>query len=404
MELSGAAGGPVNVADLVIVLLLVGAAISGYRQGLVTAVLTLVGAIGGALVGIRVAPLLGDQVADSSARIAIGIALVVAGVGIGELAGQALGGFLTRRITWRPAMAVDRGLGLVGHTVAVLVVAWLIAVPLAAAPLPWLSSQIRSSAVLAGVNQVMPSSAVRVSGQLRALFVGRDFPQILDPLAPAPDTPVNPPDPALGGNGAAVDRQASILKIRAEAPSCSQRMEGSGFVVSDGVVVTNAHVVAGAASVQVESGSQNLSAVVVRYDPQVDLAVLDVAGLGAPPLRFADEPAVSGDDAIAAGYPLDGPFTLTPARVRAQISLRGPDIYSEHTVTRDVYTLRAKVRPGNSGGPLLAPDGSVLGVVFGAAIDNPDVGFALTAAEVQPVIAEGLEQDAPADTGTCTGG
>jgi S1-C subfamily serine protease len=161
-------------------------------------------------------------------------------------------------------------------------------------------------------------------------------------------------------------------------------------------------VVAGAAAVQVESGSQTLAAVVVRYDPEVDLAVLDVAGLSAPPLRFADQPAESGADAIAAGYPLDGPFTLTPARVRAQITLRGPDIYSEHTVTRDVYTLRATVRPGNSGGPLLAPDGSVLGVVFGAAIDNPDVGFALTAAEVQPVIAAGLQQDAPADTGTCT--
>lgn len=393
-----------NIADLVIILLLVGAAISGFRQGLVTALLTLVGAIGGALVGIKVAPLLADQVADSGAKIAIAIALVVAGVGIGELAGQAIGGMLTRRITWRPVLAVDRGLGLVGHTIAVLVVAWLVAVPLAAVPVPWLSSQIRSSAVLSGVNQLMPSSAAGVSGQLRQLFVGSGFPQILDPLAPAPDTPVNPPDTALGSNGAATARQASILKIRAVAPSCSLQMEGSGFVVADGAVVTNAHVVAGASTVRVESGSQTLEAVVVRYDPEIDIAVLQVAGLAAPPLTFAPQPASSGDDAIAAGYPLDGPFTLTPARVRAEISLRGPDIYSNRTVTRDVYTLRAHVRPGNSGGPLLAPDGTVLGVVFGAAIDDPDVGFALTAAQVEPVITAGLNDRTPASTGACTKG
>ncbi len=107
---------------------------------------------------------------------------------------------------------------------------------------------------------------------------------------------------------------------------------------------------------------------------------------------------------MVAGYPLDGPFTLTPARVRADITLRGPNIYDDRTVTRDVYTLRAPVRPGNSGGPLLAPDGSVLGVVFGAAIDNPDIGFALTAAEVQPVVAAGLVDDTPAATGACSQG
>jgi S1-C subfamily serine protease len=392
----------VNIADLVLVLLLIGAAISGYRQGLVTALLTLIGAIGGALLGIRVAPLLADQVADSAAKVAIGIALLVAGVGVGELAGQFAGSWLTRRITGRPAQAVDRGLGLVGHTIAVLIVAWLIAVPLAAAPLPWLSSQIRSSAVLTGVNQVMPPAAMRVSGQLRELFVGSDFPQILAPLEPAPDTPVDPPDSSLGGNAAAVAEQGSIVKIRSIASSCAQEFEGSGFVVADGAVVTNAHVVAGSSSVRVETGGQSLPATVTEYDPEVDLAVLRVPGLRAPALHFAGAPADSGDDAIAAGYPMDGPFTLTPARVRARIELRGPDIYSANTVTREVYTLRAAVRPGNSGGPLLARDGTVLGVVFGAAIDNPDVGFALTAAEVQPVIAQGLADTGAADTGACT--
>jgi S1-C subfamily serine protease len=392
-----------TLVDLLIVLLLIGAAISGYRQGLVAAMLALIGAVAGAFIGIKVAPLLADHVSDTAAKVAIGIALVIAGVGIGEIAGQAAGRTLTRYITWRPAIALDRGLGLVGYTVAVLIVAWMVAVPLAAAPYPWLSSAIRSSAVLTGVNEVMPAGAQKVSAQLRQLFDDSGFPQILDPLSPAPNTPVNPPDGSLAEDAAATAREASIVKIRALAPSCGEQMEGSGFVIGNGVVLTNAHVVAGSSSVSVEPDGDGrpLSAVVVLYDPETDLAVLDVSGLSAPALHFAGPPAGPGDDAIAAGYPLDGPFTLTPARVRSAITLRGPDIYSSNTVTRDVYTLRAQVRAGNSGGPLLAPDGAVLGVVFGAAIDDPDVGFALTAQEVTPVVQAGLHDDTAASTGTC---
>ena len=390
-----------TVIDFVIILLLIAAAFSGYRQGLVTAMLALIGAVAGALVGVKVAPLLADHVSDTAAKVAIGIALVVAGVGLGELAGQAVGRLLTRSITWRPVIALDRGLGLVGYTIAVLVVAWMVAVPLAAAPYPWLSSAIRSSALLTGVNEVMPEGAQKVSAQLRQLFDDSGFPQILDPLSPAPDTPVNPPDAALADSPAAEAHQDSIVKIRAVAPSCGEQMEGSGFVIGSGVVLTNAHVVAGSSTVSVESGDQRLTATVVLYDPETDLAVLDVQGLTAPALPFARSGAKEGDDAIAAGYPLDGPFTLTPARVRGAITLRGPDIYSNRTVTRDVYTLRAQVRAGNSGGPLLAADGTVLGVVFGAAIDDPDVGFALTEQEVAPVVSAGLDDDTPAATGTC---
>lgn len=393
-----------TLVDAVIIVLVIGAAVSGYRQGLVTAMLSLVGAVGGAVVGVRLAPLLAGKLDDTSAKIAVGVALVVVGVGIGEVAGQSVGSLLTRRITWRPAVAVDRGLGLVGHALAVLVVTWVIAIPLATAPYPWLSSAIRSSAVLTEVNKVMPAGAAGVSSRLRQLFNDSGFPAILDPLAPAPDTPVAAPNDSLAVDPAVAAIQPSILKIRAVAPSCSLRMEGSGFVIGPGVVLTNAHVVAGSDAAIVEDGGVTRQAIVVLYDPDRDLAVLDVPGLTRPALTFADQRAGTGDDSVVAGYPLDGPFTLTPARVRADITLRGPNIYDDRTVTRDVYTLRAPVRPGNSGGPLLAPDGSVLGVVFGAAIDNPDIGFALTAAEVQPVVAAGLVDDTPAATGACSQG
>jgi S1-C subfamily serine protease len=166
--------------------------------------------------------------------------------------------------------------------------------------------------------------------------------------------------------------------------------------------MTNAHVVAGSNRAVVEVDGGTLAGTVVVYDADRDLAVLDVPDLDAPVLPFATEPGEAGDDAVAAGFPLDGPFTLSPARIRSVIQLRGPNIYSDTTVTREVYTLRGRVLPGNSGGPLLAPDGTVLGVIFGAAIDDEEVGFALTAAEVAPVVEAGLVDSTPTSTQDCT--
>jgi len=363
---------------------------------------TLVTAIAGAIVAIQLAPLLMGLVDDSTAKIAIGIACVVAGVGIGEIAGSTVGKAISERISWRPAKAVDRTLGLFGYASAVLIVIWLIAVPLASVPVPWLSSAIRGSTVLGQVNNVMPSEVQDVSAKLREVFNDSGFPAILDPLAPTPNTSVDPPDPQVASTPAVAAAGESILKVRSVAESCARRMEGTGFVIGPGKVMTNAHVVAGSDQAGVEVDGKTLDATVVLYDSQRDLAVLDVPDLTAAPLVFASRPAEPGADAIVAGYPLDGPYTLTPARVRALIQLRGPNIYSNDTVTREVYTLRSQVRPGNSGGPLLAPDGTVLGVIFGAAIDETDVGFALTAAEVAPVVQAGLTDDSAASTEACT--
>ena len=119
------------------------------------------------------------------------------------------------------------------------------------------------------------------------------------------------------------------------------------------------------------------------------------------PLEFAPEPARAGNDAVVLGYPLDGPFSAVPARIRDRIQLRGPDIYDDGTVTRDVYTVRAVVRSGNSGGPLISPDGQVLGVVFGAALDDTETGFVLTAEQVAPELNAAPERTSAVRTGSC---
>lgn len=392
-----------NWVDLFVVVMLIAAGMSGYRQGLITAALTMAGVIGGALVGIRVAPRLAAAVDSAGAKVAIGVLLLIAGVALGQLIGRSLGSMIVRRLRWRPVQAVDRGLGIVGQMVAALIVTWMVALPLAAIPAPWLSSQIRSSAVLAGIDVAMPESADGLSRELRGMFLGADFPEILSPLMAAPDTPTAPPDAALAGLPAIAAAQPSVVKIYADAPQCAARMTGSGFVAATEVVVTNAHVVAGADRVEVETAGQRLRADVVVYEPDVDIAVLRVAGLAAPPLPLSTDRLAAGDGAVAVGYPLGGPFTVAPMRVRATMALRGPNIYGSAPVVRQVYTLRGSIRPGNSGGPLMTPDGQVVGVVFGAAVDNPDVGFALTMEQAAPYIQQGVHAATPVGTLVCAG-
>ena len=391
-----------NVVDVVVVVLLILAAVSGFRQGLITAMTTLLGAVGGAVLAVRLSPKLMVEVDDTAAKVALGVACVVVGVGVGELLGSALGRRIADRITWRPARAVERTLGLLVHTAAVLVVIWMIAVPLASVPYPPVSSAIRSSEILDRVDTVMPTPVRDLSDGLRAVLDDSGFPAILDPLAPTPDVTVPEPDPGLATDPALQGVAVSVLKVRAQSDSCSRTMSGTGFVIGPERLMTNAHVVAGSFRAVVETAGGTVEATVVVYDPERDLAVLAVPGLTAPALTFAATPAAGGADAVVAGYPLGGPYTLGAARISSEFTLRGPDIYAADTVQRDVYTLRGSVRPGNSGGPLLAADGSVLGVVFGASVAEPEVGFALTAAEVAPVVAVGLVDDTAATTGACT--
>jgi S1-C subfamily serine protease len=164
--------------------------------------------------------------------------------------------------------------------------------------------------------------------------------------------------------------------------------------------MSNAHVVAGADSVSVEVDGTSHDAYVVSYDPNADISILDVPDLTSQPLTFAESPAKSGDDALVLGYPGGGSFVATPARIREVIELNGPDIYRTTTVTREVYTIRGTVRQGDSGGPLIDLNGQVLGVVFGAAVDDPETGFVLTAKEVAYQMAK-VGNTEPVSTGPC---
>jgi S1-C subfamily serine protease len=296
---------------------------------------------------------------------------------------------------------VDNALGALLQGTVVLVLAWVIALLTQVSGLPQLASAISGSTVLGAVNNAMPAEAKGIPKQLGKILDSSGFPSVVEPFTQTPLANVPPPDPRLQASPVVQQVHQSVLKVRGQASSCQRVLEGSGFVISPHRVVTNAHVVAGTDKVYVEVGNGQLDATVVSYDPETDIAVLAVPGLSAAPLPFASSGATMGEDAIVLGYPLDGPYTAASARVRDRINLRGPDIYDARTVVRDVYTVRATVKSGNSGGPLIDSAGKVLGVVFGAAVDNPDTGFVLTDKQIAPQVAAAPSLTQPVSTGRC---
>jgi S1-C subfamily serine protease len=388
-----------NWVDVLVLLLAVLAAVSGAFQGVIIALPSLVGVILGAIAGIQLAPLVVELFTNPAAKVAFAVATVVFLVAIGETLGVWTGRKLRQKINPEKLSGIDKTLGAIVQAAVVFVIAWMIATPLTA--VPGLAKPIKNSVVLGGVNDAMPEAARSLPTDLRKLLDESGFVSFLDPFQKAPSADIGPPDTALQKSGIVGELRSSVVKIRGNATSCSRSLEGSGFVVAPQRVMTNAHVVAGTDEVAIETAGSRLPARVVYFNPDVDIAVLAVPRLQAKPLPLSDVEAQAGDSAIVLGYPLDGPYTATPARLRGRINLRGPDIYASKTVQRDVFTVRAAIRSGNSGGPMIDPAGNVIGVVFGAAVEDPDTGFTLTANQVRSEAEAAPAQSSEVGTGPC---
>ncbi|WNV91703.1 MarP family serine protease [Umezawaea sp. Da 62-37] len=374
-----------NWVDLLVLALAVFAAVSGARQGMVIALPAFIGVLVGLVLGTQLAPLVVAQFDNVVTKVVFAVGIVILLVALGETLGVYIGRMIKPKINATPLRGIDNMLGALVQGAVVFVVAWMIALPLTSvAGLPSLAKALNQSLLLKTVDGAMPPAARQLSDDLQKLFDVSGFPAAMDPFNRTPLKDVGPPDPELAANPIVQKLRPSVLKVRGRAPSCSRALEGTGFVVAPERVMTNAHVVAGTSEVTVEVGRGQFDATVVLYDAQTDIAILAVPDLEATPLQFHTDEIPQGQDGIVLGYPLDGPYTASEARVRERIPmLRGPDIYDAQTVTRDVYTVRAKVRSGNSGGPLVDPQGRVMGVVFGAAVDDQETGFVLTAQEVQ---------------------
>lgn len=390
-----------NWVDIVIVGLAIVYAFSGYRSGAVAGTLAIVGFVGGALIGGQIAHPISTAIAGGRSQVPLAVAVVIVAAVLGQVLGMYVGRGIRSRIRWNSARAADSALGSVVSAIGVLVVAWMVALPLASAPYPSVARAVRESNVVHGLDDVMPTPMRQVYASLRQVIDRNGFPEVFGALQPSRIFGVDPPDEALNASPVVNKVRPSVVKIVADAPSCSRTSEGSGFLYAPGRIMTNAHVVAGTQKVTVQTTEGNRTATVVLFDSQRDVAVLAVSDVDATPLAFAATAAISGADALVLGFPEDGPFDVQSARVRDRESAYGADIYGSGKVTRDIYAVRSVVRPGNSGGPLLSPSGTVLGVVFATAVDSSDTGYALTASEVRGSAAAGQAASSAVSTGKC---
>jgi S1-C subfamily serine protease len=390
----------VNILDGIILIAAIGYGIGGFRSGALVGIFSLIGFFGGAIVGAQLAKPLGSHLASGRAQIPVAIVCVLVVATLGQVLGVFIAGRLRSRFIRGRGRPLDSALGAVMGVVAVLLVAWMVAVPLAVSPYPSLASQASHSKIVRAVNGALPSGVRTLYSSLRGFLDRSGFPPVLGDLPSTPVISVAAPPSNLPRR---VQREVtaarrSVLKIYAEAPECGRGMEGSGFVYAPQHVLTNAHVVAGAQSVTVGGKA----AKVVVFDPDRDVAVLYVPGLRAPVLPLATHQADSGTPALVLGYPENGPYTVRSARVRSESTVRGSDIYGHGTIDRSIYSIRAIVRSGNSGGPLLAYNGSVYGIVFATALDSSDTGFVLTDDEVRGRAREGRARTSSVSTSRCT--
>jgi S1-C subfamily serine protease len=409
---------PGDLLDLILIALIAAFAVAGYRQGFIIGVLSLAGFVIGVTLGAVIAPGVSRALAKSMSWQAFLAILVVFGMAvIGMMLASGLGVTVRSRLIGRPATLVDSLGGAAVNVLAVLVVAWLIGSFVITAPFPAISSQVHNSAVLRSVDRVMPRDTLYlpVFPELRRLLANGLYTQVFSAIGADSGANVAAPDQALL-NSASVSAmlyrvEPSVVQIEGVAPSCSQRIEGSGFVISPHHVLTNAHVVAGvtrgvdgvAGGPTIFANGTHYASRVVLYDPKSDLAVLDVPGLTDPPLTFAPA-ATDGTSAIVAGYPLGEPLHVVAARVGRSEKAYGPNIYDTSVVNRQIYPIRAQIEPGNSGGPLLSLGGQVYGVVFAASKSVPDTGYALTTNQVTSDADNGAYKTAPVPTQGCQGG
>lgn len=364
--------------------------------------MSLAGFVGGAVIGVWALPWVMDLASPGTTAATVTAVLTVLGpAAVGhELAGR-LALRLRRelgRASLGPLRVADGVGGAAANSVAVLIVAWVAASVLGASSSSLVTTAIRDSALLGAVQNTMPDTTPAWFSRATSALTEAGFPQVFNPFENESTAEVA--KPTGDSVTASATNAAKLSTVKIEGVSGTQGREGSGFVYAPQHVMTNAHVVAGIddPSVRIGGVGRSYESRVVLFDPDKDVAVLYVPDLSAPVLSF-DDTAARGDSAVVAGYPQDGDLNLQAATVAGRVQANGQNIYSDATVTREIYSIRSTVRPGNSGGPLLTTDGKVFGVVFARSTSDAETGYVLTADEVASDAERAADATAPVDTG-----
>jgi S1-C subfamily serine protease len=380
----------VTVLDCAIVAFVIALGIWGYRQGLIVGAMTLFGFGAGAFIGSRLGPLVLSQGSESPyAPLCAALGALLAGALIAvAVESFALG--LRARLIRRPVLHLADGAGGAALIIAVaLGLAWVFgAVALHAPGTARLRADVQESVILRSLNRVLPPSGP----VLNALDRVDPAPSVTGPAAP-----VARPDPAIATDPEVLRAAGSVVRVLGTA--CGLGVEGSGWAVRPGLVVTNAHVVAGSDDTTVTTqGGVVLDASTVYYDPEDDLALLRVAA-DLPPLPISEQ-RDAGRGAAVLGYPENGPYAVEPARLGETRPTISEDSYGNGPIERTIVALRGLVRSGNSGGPLIDAQGRVLGTVFAATTSGTAGGFAIPSEDTREAVTRAGSE---VSTGSCTG-
>ena len=387
-----------TVLDLALLLTLLSYLIYGLRNGFLVTLGGIAGFAAGAVAAFLSVPLVSNFVEDSGWRLTAIIGTAIVLMVLGNALGTTIGRSIRSAVRLKPLRAVDRTVGGAVNLVVAALVMSMLAFSVSALGVPFVSQQLADSKVIRFIDGLTPNPVKATMAQLRSAVIGDGIPRLIEGIGQDQQVPVpndNTDTPAL--NRAA----GSVLKIAGTAYQCGQNQTGTGFVVSPGRVVTNAHVVAGVSQPVVEvPGGGALPGRVVYFDSQRDLAVLAVEGLATESLGLSpDLPA--GTAAAFAGYPHGGPFQSKPATVQGISTVLVPDIYGNNPVPDEVYKLAGDVQPGNSGGPLLTTGGQVAGVIFAKTTSNAALGFAIPMIDLRPVVNEAPALSAAVSSGQC---
>ncbi len=384
-----------NLLDLLLVTMAISAAVVGYQLGLVARLISWIGFIGGLAMGVLALPPLIERLEDASqpSKVLVAVATLLGAALIGQGLALTVGSKLSVEVPEGPARQADKVGGAAAGIFGVLVPLWLL-VPVLSAQRGWLAEQTYGSAVTREVHDLFPEPPDTMTA-LRRIVGDEVFPLVFGGLQRAPD--LGPP-PAASGLSQQVADQVVQSTVKVTGVACRRVQEGSGFVVQPGLVVTNAHVVAGEDDTEVELADGSVrDAEVVAYDPGRDVAVLRVDGLDTAPLPLRD--AEVGDVGGVFGHPGGGPLEVSPFQVAEQIQAVGRDVYDRSRSERQVLVLASDLAPGDSGAALVDPQGQVVGLAFAVAPDKGGVAYALALEEVRAVLAGNLSFEV--DTGDC---
>ena len=389
-----------NGVDLNILVAVAASAAHGFFRGAAVQLLSFGGFWGGLILGAVLAPIVtrhvdGDITKTTTAIVVVfGLAILLGGLG------ERLGARVRQGLRVMLLGPVDSGLGAAIGVVATLLAIWLIAAMLSIVTVPAISRPLSRSAIVRTLTSTLPP-APSVFARVGRLLSPSGLPQVFAGLQPGPAQPLpTPGNPVV----AAAVSTAAASTVRVQGLGCGGIKSGSGFIAAPGLVVTNAHVVAGIGTPYVLDfqGRRHSNTQVVVFDPETDVAILRVGGLTGRPLALDRAVAPRGVTGAVLGYPGGDVFTAVPAALLQQIQATGRDIYNQKVTTRSVYEIQADVRPGDSGGPFVTSNGAVVGVVFSASVYLSNIGYALTGREVGPEIDRALGQRVAVGTGVCS--